>query len=297
MARYPKARWDPISGPAGAYTSGPWKVVHHKTQGATIAGARAAFRANKSDPHFTVHPGGVDQHIDTGDAARSLRNVAGGVQTNRDCAIQIETVGFSGVDMPDSTLNHLVELLLWLTATHGVPWEWPEGRPPTTSAGGYGQSNGERHPVVWDGRGGHYGHSQVPENDHWDPAYTDREWWILNVRCGPLQQPPGASAPDLPGTRHTLEGDPVMRLPVRVQLDANGNGETGPDEGLDVDHARLLSTSNLAIHSPNYGAPGEGYWVVPVGDSDRGGKLVVQVNGDDPRLAGATVYPIVVIAD
>lgn len=98
--------------------------------------------------------------------------------------------------------------------------------------------------------------------------------------------------------RYTLEGDPVMRLPVRVNLDDNGNGETGPGEGLDIDHNRLLAgPANLAIHSPNYGAPGEGYWVVPAGESERNGKLVVQVNGDDPRLAGATVYPIVLVAD
>ena len=56
-------------------------------------------------------------------------------------------------------------------------------------------------------------------------------------------------------------------------------------------------SSWMTIHSPNYGGAGEGYWVVPVGDSDRGGKLVVQVNGDDARLAGATVYPVVLVAD
>jgi len=98
-------------------------------------------------------------------------------------------------------------------------------------------------------------------------------------------------------TSHTHEGEPVMRLAIPVHLDDNGNGETGPFEGLDVDHAKFLSTSNLAIHSPNYGADGEDYWIVPVGDSDRGGKLVVQVNGDDARLAGQTVYPVVLVAD
>lgn len=116
---------------------------------------------------------------------------------------------------------------------------------------------------------------------------------------GPAVDPePSATTSVVAGaTRHSLEGEPVMRLPVRVTLDSNGNGETGPFEGLDVDHSRFLSSSNLAIHSPNYGGPGEDYWVVPVGDSDRGGKLVVQVHGDDPRLAGATVYPVVLVAD
>lgn len=89
-----------------------------------------------------------------------------------------------------------------------------------------------------------------------------------------------------------------MRLPVRVRLDDNGNGETGPYEGLDVDHDRLLAgPANIAIHSPNYGGPGEGYWIVPAGESERDGKLVVQVHGNDARLANQTVYPIVLIAD
>lgn len=195
MARYPKAKWDPITGGIGAYSSGPFKVVHHKTQGASLAGARSAYRANRSDPHFTVHALGVNQHIDTSVPARSLRNARGGVETNRESAIQIEAVGFSGESMDDPTLNNLVDLLVWIGHEHAVPWVWPEGRPPTSSQLGYGIDTGERHAAIWAGLGGHYGHSQVPENTHWDPAYTDREWWILNARCGPRPQEPGTPAP------------------------------------------------------------------------------------------------------
>jgi hypothetical protein len=32
----------------------------------------------------------------------------------------------------------------------------------------------------WETTPGHYSHSQVPENTHWDPAYTDDEWWQLH---------------------------------------------------------------------------------------------------------------------
>ncbi|HEU5180007.1 MAG TPA: hypothetical protein VFW45_04400, partial [Candidatus Polarisedimenticolia bacterium] len=31
----------------------------------------------------------------------------------------------------------------------------------------------------WTSRGGHYGHSQVPENTHWDPGYTQAELAIV----------------------------------------------------------------------------------------------------------------------
>lgn len=95
MARCPFAVWMEISGSSGSYTSGPFKIVHHTTEGSSAEGAFGAFRANRSDPHFTVDSSKIYQHINTGKAARALRNAAGGVQTNRDSAIQIEVVGFA----------------------------------------------------------------------------------------------------------------------------------------------------------------------------------------------------------
>src|SRR5690242_6455694 len=92
----PFATWRLISGPSGAYTGGPFKLVHHTTEGASAAGAMTAFKNNRSDPHFTVDGTTIYQHIDTGVAARALRNEPGGVQTNRDSAVQIEVVGFAG---------------------------------------------------------------------------------------------------------------------------------------------------------------------------------------------------------
>src|SRR5262245_58042937 len=95
MARCPFAEWKPISGPSGSFTGGPFKIVHHTTEGSSAQGAFNAFRAHRSDPHFTVDATKIFQHIDTGKAARALRNLEGGVQTNRDSAIQIEVVGFA----------------------------------------------------------------------------------------------------------------------------------------------------------------------------------------------------------
>src|SRR5262245_5928557 len=88
VARCPFAQWDEISGSAGTYLGGPFKIVHHTTEGSTYAGARAAYVAKRVDPHFTVFGEQVFQHIDTSVAARSLRNPPGGVETNRDSAVQ-----------------------------------------------------------------------------------------------------------------------------------------------------------------------------------------------------------------
>jgi hypothetical protein len=95
MAICPFTTWKPISGPAGSYSSGPFKIVHHTTEGSTAEGAFDAFRTNRSDPHFTVDGTTIYQHVDTGVAARALRNSPGGVETNRDSAVQIEVVAIS----------------------------------------------------------------------------------------------------------------------------------------------------------------------------------------------------------
>lgn len=82
MARCPFSTWKPISGSSGPHVGGPFKIVHHTTEGGSAAGAMAAFARNRSDPHFTVDGTSIFQHIDTSEGARALRNDPGGVQTN-----------------------------------------------------------------------------------------------------------------------------------------------------------------------------------------------------------------------
>lgn len=176
MPLCPFAVFKPISGGVGPYSSGPFKIVHHTTEGSSAAGAMAAFNSNKSDPHFTVDSTTIFQHIDTSVSARSLANPAGGVQTNRDSAIQIEVVGFAGKPKNQATLKNVAKLCRWIESTHGVPQVWPNGFPRigTRDPGGH-----NRNPNNWNNKGGHYGHSQVPENTHWDPGYTKAELEII----------------------------------------------------------------------------------------------------------------------
>jgi hypothetical protein len=176
MARCPFATWKPITGGVGAFSSGPFKIVHHTTEGSSASGAIGAYRANKSDPHFTVDSTTIYQHIDTISAARALANPPGGVQTNRDSAIQIEVVGFAGRPKNIATLKNVAKLCRWIEANHGVPKVWPNGFPRVGSRDPGGHN---RNASNWERKGGHYGHSQVPENDHWDPGYTRAELEII----------------------------------------------------------------------------------------------------------------------
>ncbi len=178
MAKCPFAEWMPISGPSGSFVGGPHKIVHHTTEGSSAAGAIAAYRKKKCDPHFTVDPAKVYQHIDTGVGARALRNDAGGVQTNRDSAIQIELVGFAGARKNATSMTNLARLCRWLEKTHAIPKAWPSGVP-KPALNGRDPGGHNRDAANWDSKGGHYGHCHVPENTHWDPAFDAIETEFL----------------------------------------------------------------------------------------------------------------------
>lgn len=175
MAICPFATQKPISGPVGSYVGGPYRIVHHTTEGGSAAGAFAAFKKNRSDPHFTVDGTTIYQHIDTAKAARALRNLGGGVETNRWSAIQIEVVGTATKVKPRPTLENVARLCRWLEKTHAIPSVWPNGAPKPFAPGGKDPGGHNRAASTWKTQGGHYGHSNVPENIHWDPAYTADE--------------------------------------------------------------------------------------------------------------------------
>jgi len=174
MPQCPFATQMPISLTSGDNLGGPFKIVHHTTEGSSAEGAFAAFRKNRSDPHFTVNRTTVFQHIDSSVAARALRNAPGGVQTNRDSAVQIEIVGFAGANKHPQTLRNVARLCRWIEQTHQIPRLWPSG-PPRMHRNGADPGGHNRDAANWNSSSGHYGHSQVPENVHWDPGYSKVE--------------------------------------------------------------------------------------------------------------------------
>ncbi|XYD06802.1 N-acetylmuramoyl-L-alanine amidase [Methylobacterium sp. NMS12] len=223
MAICPFAVQKPFSGSSGSYTGGPFKIVHHTTEGGSAAGAFGAYRANRSDPHFTVDGTTIYQHIDTDVAARALRNPPGGVQTNRDSAVQIEVVGFAHRPKAKDTLRNVARLCRWIEATHGVPRAWPNG-PPKQAENGRDPGGHNRDARAWDTKGGHYGHSQVPENTHWDPGYTaDEARFVLTYDPADLTAGEPSWAQALPETDPGLTGD-TTRMPDHHHVDDAGSG-------------------------------------------------------------------------
>src|SRR3954465_477837 len=148
MARCPFAQWVPLSGSCGSFAGGPFRIIHHTTEGGSAAGAFQAFREHRSDPHFPVDDQHVYQHIDTSVAARALRNAVGGVETNRLSAIQIEVVGTAGRPKARPTLENVARLCRWIEHTHGVPQAWPSGFP-KPAVNGQDPGGHNRNAAIW----------------------------------------------------------------------------------------------------------------------------------------------------
>jgi hypothetical protein len=125
-----------------------------------------------SAPHILWDPftGRMAQYFPATSRSKSVINAPGGVETNRkgDVCIQVESLFFpycrvggrAYATLADTPCLGLDRLVAWLRSW-GVPDVWPMGAP-TWSA--------KRDAAVWNSRSGHYGHSQVPENDHTDPG-------------------------------------------------------------------------------------------------------------------------------
>lgn len=123
-------------------------------------------------PHLIWDPftGRIAQMFSATSRSKAVVNAPGGVETNRkgDICIQIEILFFPycRVDgkvyatVADTPCVGLDRIMAWLRSW-GVPDVWPMGAP---------DWNSHRDAGVWDTRSGHYGHSQVPENDHTDPG-------------------------------------------------------------------------------------------------------------------------------
>lgn len=169
LTTYPAADLSVPGNHAGDFLPGPMRGVLHTTEGTIAHGAFAAYRKHNSWPHFTVAMDGtVYQHVPLNKAARSLQNQSGGVQTNRQGAIQIEVCGkAANPNWPLAQVAAVILLMRWIEAQTGIKPYGPE----FGSNQQYGLRNPlEFSPAEWEAFNGWCGHQHVPENSHWDPG-------------------------------------------------------------------------------------------------------------------------------
>lgn len=154
----------------GAMAGGPPRVVWHTTEGGESA---RQFRNMQYPSHLVWQPttGEIVQLIPANRAGRALENRGGGVETNRmgRCCIQIEVVGRAARPFTGTSMRGLDKILAWLDSWD-IPRTFPAGAPGGSNM--YGP-NPQRNSATWRTRAGHFGHSQVPENAHWDPGQID----------------------------------------------------------------------------------------------------------------------------
>ncbi|MGW7270805.1 peptidoglycan-binding protein [Streptomyces sp. NPDC054864] len=150
----------------------PGRAVWHSTESGN---GDASFKAVAdylvrigAEPHFLYDPV-TDRLAQFGpltSSARALKN-DGSTRTNRTgkVCIQIEVMAraakpFTSYWKPGKNFRAMMRAI----RSHGVPDVFPAGK----LAAKYG--DGHRPRDVWLSKGGHYGHSNVPGNDHWDPG-------------------------------------------------------------------------------------------------------------------------------
>lgn len=178
----------------------PPRAVWHTTEsGAGDAAFDAVdryLRSISAEPHVLYDPttDRLGQFGPLDKSARALRN-DGATRTNRTgkVCIQIEVLAragkpFTGYWKPGKNFRALMAAL----RSWGVPDVFP-----LPLAGAYGE--GVRTESVWLNKGGHYGHCNVPGNDHWDPGQISPAKLFAAAPTGVKPAPKPASYAPFPG--------------------------------------------------------------------------------------------------
>ncbi|MCX5197234.1 peptidoglycan-binding protein LysM [Streptomyces sp. NBC_00249] len=185
------------------------RTVWHTTE--TGNGA-TAFRVvaeglieDSNEPHILYCPvtDALGQFGPLNESARALRN-SGSLRTNRtgEVCIQVEILAragtpFTGYWRPGPNFRALLRAI----RSWGVPDVWPAGRLARA-----GNDDVSRSTSTWTSAGGHYGHCQIPGNDHWDPGAIDT---VALLAAGSGQPPtPGPLSVSLSRLIAAAKADP-----------------------------------------------------------------------------------------
>jgi hypothetical protein len=150
----------------GTMLGGPNKVIWHTTENdpaKTTASDIAHYLVSSGNTvHLVWNPvsGEKVAMLPANLAGRGLENRAGGVETNRAgrVVIQIEVVGRASQPFTDGPCNGLGGIQAWLR-TLSVPAVW--------------SGTSDRSIANW-AKSGHFGHMDVPEQNHTDPGNVNK---------------------------------------------------------------------------------------------------------------------------
>ncbi|MEU3793077.1 peptidoglycan-binding domain-containing protein [Streptomyces fructofermentans] len=189
---------DGTIGGAMDHASVPGRVVWHTTESGTGDDAFRAVAAHlirvTAEPHLLYDPttDRLGQFGPLNASARALRN-DGATRSNRvgKVCIQIEVLGRAAKPFTDTWKpGPKYRAMMAAIRSWGIPDTFPAGRLAATAA----EAN-NRPRSVWMARGGHYGHANIPGNDHWDPGAIDRSALFEAAPVPPKPGPGSGAAP------------------------------------------------------------------------------------------------------
>ncbi|MFI1482424.1 peptidoglycan-binding protein [Streptomyces sp. NPDC020747] len=186
-------------GGAMDHPSVPGRVVWHTTESgagdAAFRSVTAHLISVAAEPHLLYDPttDRLGQFGPLNASARALRN-DGSTRTNRvgKVCIQIEVLGragkpFTATWKPGPNYRAMMAAI----RSWKIPDTFPAGRLATSGADA---TNRPR--TIWMSKGGHYGHANIPGNDHWDPGDIDKS---ALFEAAPAGQPgAGGGTPSKP---------------------------------------------------------------------------------------------------
>lgn len=179
------------------------------------------FLQNKGAQGSVVHlrTGEIVQMIPSNRACRMLRNLKGGVQTNRAGAWhhQVEIIGMPGVPIREQATPEGIAALQRIAAfarDNGVPDVFPGGGAP--------RSGSEYHARLAPNMpSGHLGHDDWSENTHWDGILLEDQALILGIPATPEVS-----------TYTVVRGDTLSAIGAKLGIDwrslAAANGIASP---------------------------------------------------------------------
>lgn len=231
------------------------KVVWHMTETPGWPG----YRDGQIAPHYTVRPDFAARrmqwraHFPDTHHSRALRNEPGGVQTNRDGALQVEIVGtcdetktwpasmLRSWDLPDWAIEGLAAFAAWCHREHGVPLRAPgtwlaygrDARRPGVVPASYGKSPARFTGAQWDAFRGHCGHQHAAEQTHGDPGRLPMDRILARARQMLTPEP------------HTTEDD-MPKLDDVIDLGKGQSAVLGEADGkVTVEQAMAIQTAAL----------------------------------------------------
>lgn len=159
-------------------TGGGDKICWHTTEGSSIEGAVAAYRASGVCPTFTIQVTAgrriLYQHLPLNRMASALRHPAGTLPTNTANTTQIEIVGFASNSghWPNDMYHYLSLLAKWIVKHKGGNLSYDKiswGNPRRMTQ------------LEWVSYTGQCGHVHAPGNDHTDPGRGFHPGKIVNT--------------------------------------------------------------------------------------------------------------------